>query len=93
MKKVLGLFSSSFLKNLVGGAHSFFNFFKGGLLKKSLGNFDLELVGRLNGCVCILVTFVSRYIIHKTMLRFEENSHFTYNDLRLLELNNRSLVY
>ena len=37
-KKVLGVFNGSFLSNLVGGGHSFFNFFLGSLLKKSLGN-------------------------------------------------------
>ena len=39
--KVLGCFNGRFLRNLRGGGHSFFNFFKGGLLKKSLGNPDL----------------------------------------------------
>ena len=37
-KKVFGVFNGSFFSNLVGGGHSFFNLFKVGLLKKSLGN-------------------------------------------------------
>ena len=44
-KKVLGCFNGSFLRNLVGGGHSFFIFFKGGLLKKKhLGNPDVSPV-------------------------------------------------
>ena len=37
-KNVLGIFSGSFLENLIGGDQSFFVFFKRGLLKNSLGN-------------------------------------------------------
>ena len=46
-KKSLGVFISSFLRNLVGGGHKFFNLFKGGLLKKSWGNPDLYYIKRL----------------------------------------------
>ena len=42
MKKKLGGFNNSFLRNFVGRGHSFFNFFKGGLLKKSFRKVDLN---------------------------------------------------
>ena len=41
-KKVIGGFNGSFLRNLVGGGHSSFNFFKRGLLKKIFGNSNLN---------------------------------------------------
>ena len=37
-KKVLGVFKDSFLRNVLGGGHRFFNFIKEGLVKNSLGN-------------------------------------------------------
>ena len=37
-KESLKCFKCSFLSSLVGGSNSFFNFFKGAILKKSLGN-------------------------------------------------------
>ena len=40
-KKVLGVFNGSFLRNLVGGGHSFL-FLKRGLYEKSLGNPGLD---------------------------------------------------
>ena len=41
-KKVLGDFNGSFLRNLIRGGHSSFNFFKGGLLIKIFGNSNLN---------------------------------------------------
>ena len=36
-KRVLGLFRLSFLKVVIGEGNNFFNFFKGGLMKKKKG--------------------------------------------------------
>ena len=41
-KKVLVGFNGSVLSNLVEGGYRFFNFSKGGHLKKGLGNPDLD---------------------------------------------------
>ena len=43
-KKSLSVFNGSFLINIVGERHSFFNFCLEGLLKKKLVNPDKELV-------------------------------------------------
>ena len=42
--------NGSFLSSLVGGGNSLFNIFKGGHLKKSLGNSDLDNKTKLNKC-------------------------------------------
>ena len=43
MKSKSGVFSGSFLKNTVGGGHSFYNFFNRDLLKRSFGNPALDI--------------------------------------------------
>ena len=44
--KVKDSFNGNFLRNFVGGGHSFIIFFKGSILK-NLGNSDLKHIGKI----------------------------------------------